>query len=163
MKGLEDLLFPYLFVQAISLLFLLASSRRPRLGRLMFAVLFLYAAVYNMELGLTEPEIYLMLFSSALPLYRDVIEGWFSTYHHILIPCFAMAQFLLGTAMLLQGNWVKGACIAAIVFFLLITPLMGGSWFPFSIILSLAVFRILKRDHKEFIWKSTVPRKLFSR
>ena len=91
------------------------------------------------------------------------VEGWVANYHYIVIPCFAVALFLVGTGMLLQGRWVKWACIGAIGFLLILTPFAGGLGFPFSVVASFAVYRILKKDHMEFIWVSTVPRKLFSR
>lgn len=163
MQGLGDFIIPYLIVQGISLLFLFVSGWRPRLGRLMFASLFLYGAVFNMQMALSDSGLYLMIVASSLPLYRDFIEGWVAHYHNIVIPCFAGALFLVGTGMLLNGRWVKGACIGAIVFLLILTPFAGGLGFPFSVVTALAAFRILKKDHKEFIWVSTVPRKLFSR
>ena len=153
MKGLEAYLWPYIIVQVISLLFLLAALKNTRIARLMFALLFLYASWYNMKTGLTNPSIYLDYASMALPFYRDFINGWFREHNHIMVPLIAVGQFFIGLGMLLKGWWVELACMGCMLFLLAITPLMVGSGFPFPLIVSIAAFLVLKKDPRVFIWE----------
>ncbi len=152
MKGLEDFLFPYILVQLISLLFLAAAIRNTRIARLMFSLLFFYASWYNMKTSLSNPIVYLDYAKMAIPLYRDFINGWFSSHISEVVPLIAIGQFLIGTGMLLKGRWVLMACLGAIVFLLAIAPLLVGSGFPFSLTVSAAAVLILIKDRRDFVW-----------
>jgi hypothetical protein len=90
-------------------------------------------------------------------LYQDFITGWFSDFHYIMVPLIALGQLSIAAGMLLKGRWVKWACIGAIIFLVSIAPLMVGSAFPFSITVSIAAWLILKRDKKNYLWKSGLP------
>ena len=151
MKGLQEYLVPYLVSQGVSLLFLLAAWKNTRLSRWMFAVLFLWASGTNMYLGLTSPDSYLDNARLALPFYRDFINRWFSHYNHIMVPMIAAGQFLIAAGMVMQGWWVRLACMGAIIFLLAIAPMMVGSAFPFSITVSVAAWLILKNDSKDWL------------
>jgi hypothetical protein len=152
MKGLEQYWVQYSIVQVVSLVFLYAAYKNTRLARLLFALLFLYAAGYNMYTGLTAPDVYLGYAGMALPFYRDFINGWFSRHNDIVIPLIACGQFIIGAGMLLKGWWVKWASIGAIVFLICITPLMVGAGFPFTLIVSWAAALVLKKDNRNYLW-----------
>lgn len=153
MKGLQEFLLPYLISQAASLLFLLAAWKNTRLARWLFAGLFFWASGTNMYLGLTSPDSYLDNARLALPFYRDFINGWFSRNNHIMIPLIAVGQLLIAVGMLLNGSWIRLACIGAIIFLMAIAPLMVGSAFPFSITVSVAAWLILKNDTMGYLWR----------
>jgi hypothetical protein len=137
----------------VGLLFLLAAMKQTRLARALFSALFLYASGINMYLGLTDVGIYQDYASMALPFYKYFIEGWFSHYSYFIIPLIAIGQFFIGFGMLLKGWWVTWACIGSIVFLLAIAPLMVGSGFPFSVVVSLAAYLILEKDEKIYLWQ----------
>jgi hypothetical protein len=157
MKGLDQYLLPYIISQVVALAFLVAALKSTRLARLLFSLLFLYAAVFNMQLSLRNPDAYLDYASMALPFYRTFITGPFSRFNHILVPAIAAGQFLIGLGMLLRNGWVKAASIGAIVFLLAITPLMVGSAFPFPLVVAFAAWLVLKKDRKAYLWQKTVP------
>ena len=127
------------------------------MARLLFAALFLYAAVFNMQLGLRNPDKYLEYAPMALPFYRNFIEGWFSRYNYIMVPLIAVGQLLISIGFLLNGWWVKWACVGAIIFLLSIAPLMVGAGFPFSIVVSIAAYLILKKDSRNVLWRKQQP------
>jgi hypothetical protein len=64
----------------------------------------------------------------------------------------AVGQFLIAIGILLKGWWVKWACIGAMIFLFSIIPLMVGSAFPFSLIVSWAAWLVLSRDKKDYLW-----------
>ena len=156
MKGLEQYLLPYIISQLVALGILLAAYTNVRLARLLFALLFLYASVFNMQLGLRNPDAYLDYASMALPFYRKFIQGPFSQVNHLMVPLIAVGQLCIGVGMALREWWVNWACMGAIVFLLAITPLMVGSGFPFTIIVAFAAGRILRRDQKAYLWQKPV-------
>lgn len=154
MKGLEEFIFPYVLVQVISLLFLAAAFRNPRIARLMFSLLFLYAFWYNLKTSQTNPSVYLEYANMAIPLYRDFINGWFSRHIQETVFMIALGQFLIGAGMLLNRYWVLMACWGAIVFLLAIAPLLVGSGFPFSLTVSAAALLVLIKDQRDYIWQA---------
>lgn len=153
MEGLREYVSPYLISQGVSLIILIAAWKRARWARGLFALLFFWASGTNMYTGITNPTIYLEYADMAIPLYRDFINGWFSHYNHIIIPVIAIGQLFIAIGMLLKEWMVKWACIGSIIFLLSIAPLMTGAAFPFSITVSIAAFRILLYDDRNYIWK----------
>jgi hypothetical protein len=130
------------------------------MARLLLAALFLYAAIFNMQLSIRNPDKYLEYAPMALPFYRRFIEGWFSHYNYIVVPLIAVGQLIISLGFLLKGWWVKWACIGAIVFLLAIAPLMVGAGFPFSIVVSIAATIVLKKDKRDYLWRRSVARQL---
>lgn len=153
MNGLDPNLTPYLIAQAVAVGFLVTAWKSTRLARLLFVLLFVWASATNLYLGLTQPAIYGEYAAFAVPVYRDFITGWFSRYSYLMVPTIAIGQLLIGVGMLLRGGWVRLACVGAIVFLLSIAPLLVGSGFPFSLIVSWAVWLVLTNDHKDYLWK----------
>jgi len=153
MIGLEENIIPYIISQIASVIILIVALKRTRWARWLFALLFFWASVTNMYIGITNPNIYLEYADMAIPFYRDFINGWFSQYNYIIIPLIAVGQIFIAAAMLLKAVWVKLACIGSIVFLLSIAPLMVGSAFPFSITVSIAAVLILVDDDKNYAWK----------
>ena len=153
MKGLNEYIIPYSISQVVSIIILIVAWKKTRWARVLFALLFFWAAGTNMYFGITKPDIYQQYADMAVPLYRDFINGWFSHYNYEVIPMIAIGQFFIALGMLLKGWWVKGACLGSIIFLLGIAPLMVGSAFPFSITVSIAAFLILKKDDKNYLWE----------
>lgn len=152
MTGIEEFLIPYIISQIVAIAIFITSVKSTRWARIIFAVLFFWAFCINMYLGITNANSYLNNARFALPIYRDFINGWFSHYNHIIIPAIACGQLLIATGMLLNGWWVKWACIGSIIFLLSISPLMVASAFPFSLIVSAAALIVLKRDGRNYVW-----------
>ena len=153
MNELDGFLVPYLISQAASIVILITALKKTKWARVLFALLFFWAAATNMYLGITKPDTYQEYADLAIPAYRDFINGWFSHYSYILIPLIAIGQFLIGSGMLLKGWWINAACVGAIIFLLSIAPLMVGAAFPFSITVSIAAWLILLNDDQKYIWK----------
>ena len=152
MKDLELYLIPYLISQVVALLLLLVAWKNTRVARFLFFLLFAWASVTNLTISTNNPKVYLEYADTALPFYRDFIYGWFSRHIQLMVPLIAFGQMVIAVSMLLKGWWVKAACIGAIIFLFAIIPLMVGSGFPFSLIVSWAILLVLKHDQKEFIW-----------
>lgn len=157
MKGLEEFLVPYTISQIAAIAILITAIKSTRWARILFAALFLWASCTNMYLGISSPDTYLDYAEFALPFYRDFINGWFSYHNQTIIPIIATGQLLIAAGMVLNGWWVKWACIGSIIFLISISPLMVASAFPFSLIVSAAALLILKNDHRDFLWQKKMP------
>lgn len=153
MDHLREYILPYAISNVIAILILLASWKLPRLGRLLFILLFGWAAWMNSTTAINTPEAYLDYAEMSIPIYSKFITGWFSQYITPIILIIATGQLFISIGMLLKGIWVKLACIGAIVFLLAIAPLGVGSGFPFSLFTALAAFLIYRNSPHEFLWK----------
>lgn len=141
--------------QVVAIVFVMIAFRNTRVTRLLFSLVFIGASAVNLSTALTNPDAYLNYAKMALPFYRDFINGWFSHHHQTVVPVIAAGQLLVGVGMLLRGWRVQWACIGAIVFLLGITPLMVGSAFPFTLLVSWAALRVLQHDNKDWLWRPT--------
>src|SRR5687767_10134478 len=118
MKDLGEFLVPYIISQVASIIILIVAWNKTKWARVLFALLFFWAAGTNMYIGITKPDTYQLYAHLAIPVYRDFIDGWFSHYNYIVIPFIAGGQFLIASGMLLKGWWVKAACVGVIIFLL---------------------------------------------
>lgn len=154
MHGLQEYIIPYSISQVISIIILFLSWKKPTWARISLSVLFLYAGIYNLYIGINKPDEYLGFAKLALPFYRDFILGWFNNNNHIMIPLIAIGQLAAGIGILLRNTVAKIACIGMIAFLLGIASLMVGSAFPFSITVSLGIIMILRKGKMNFVWKN---------
>jgi len=153
MEHLQQYLLPVIISNVIAILILLASWKLSRLGRLLFVLLFGWASWMNSTTALNTPEKYLEYAEMSIPLYSKLITGWFSLHITPTILSIAACQLLIAIGMMLNGWWVKLACIGAITFLLAIAPLGVGSGFPFSVFAGLAAFLIFRKSPHDYLWK----------
>jgi len=130
----------------VALLLLFLSWKRKNLARVLFAILFLWAAWTNWSTAHKDPNVYLEYGKYAIGIYKTIIYGEFAKHITGYVSSIAIAQLLIGLGFLARGLIVKLSCIGGILFLLGIAPLGAGSAFPFSIIASFALF-ILYRYH----------------
>ena len=157
MKGLENNtnLILYIISNAIAMLMLFVAWRHVRLARLLFLFIFSWASWTNWRTALFIPETYLgeadlMFFE----FYRQFILGWFSQHITTAVGFIATCQALIAVSMLLRGWMLKAGCIGAIIFLLAIAPFGVGSAFPCTLLLAVAIFRILGRRASQYLWVS---------
>ena len=153
MELLGENFIPWIISNSIAVLILLAAIKKPKLARLLFSLLFLWACWLNYTTAHKSPTDYLN-YANLTPfsLYYDFINGWFKSHIIPMVTFISIGQGLIGIGLLLRGWMVRLAGIGAIVFFLAITPLGIGSGFPFTLIASAAIYFILKNDDLDFIW-----------
>lgn len=136
----------YIVSNIVALLLLFASWKHKQLARILFSVLFLYAAWQNWTGAHNNPQQYLGFGKYAIGFYKEFISGVFSEMITPFVSFIAIAQLLIGLALLARGIVVKAACLSGIIFLLAIAPLGVGSAFPFSISASIGLY-LLYRHH----------------
>lgn len=156
MKGFENqsYLLAYIISNIAALIFLLISARWPKAGRLIFSLLFAWAGWINWRTALNTPEYYLYYSDLAIPLYRQIINGWFSRHITLVVGFIASCQLLIAAGLLLKGWIYKIAVIGAVIFLLAIMPLGVGSGFPCTLILAVTLYFYLFSHSGNYIWKN---------
>lgn len=155
MEALREFFAPWLVSNLVALLILAASIKKPRVARLLFALLFLWASSTNYHTAKTNPAAYLE-YADLTPFepYRTFINGWFSQHVGAMVTAIAIGQGLLALGMLLKGRALQLACLGAMLFFLAILPLGIGSGFPFPLLSVAALYFILRKDDLNYLWKT---------
>jgi hypothetical protein len=149
----QTYLMAYMVANAIALFLLFASGKWPRLARSLFVLLFAGASYTNWWVLATSPKDYLAYANmSFLLLYKDFIHGWFSTHIQLVVGFIATIQALIALSLLMKGWIYKTGCLAAILFFLLLSPLGVGAAFPCTLILAIATWILLKNQHA-YLWQ----------
>lgn len=152
LKGLEDYLYLYIISNVVGLVLLYCASRWPRVGRLLFLLLFGWASWTNWRTALNAPEVYVDYANLAfLDLYKEFIRGWFSRNVVEVVGVIATGQALIAVSMLWKGWLFKVGGIAAIVFLVAIAPFGVGSAFPCTLIMAAAMGVLLSKSHS-YLW-----------
>ncbi len=159
MELLKEYLFPWIATNSIALLILVAAIRKPKLARLLFALLFTWACWLNYTTAHNNPEDYLN-YAALTPfvVYRDFINAWFKEYISLMVTLISFGQGLMAIGMLLKGWVVRLAGLGAIVFFLAISPLGIGSGFPATLLSALSIYFILKNDDLNYLWRVKIKK-----
>lgn len=153
MESLEPYILPYFISNLAAIIILISSIYQTKLARFFFVLLFSWACWKNYSVAHQSPGDYLAYADLAIPLYRDLINGWFKNNITELVTMISICQGLIALGMAIKGIWVKLACIGSIIFFLFISPLGVGAAFPFPLITALAAYLIIKKDNLDYIWK----------
>lgn len=154
LKGLENqtYLIAYIISNVVALVLLYCASAWPRIGRLLFLLLFAWASWTNWSTALRTPEVYLDYASlTFLDLYRDTILGWFSEHITLAVGIIATCQALMALSMALKGWIFKAGATGAIIFLVAIAPLGVGAAFPATLIMALAMGVLMSKSHA-FLW-----------
>ena len=159
MKGLENqtYLIAYLISNAVAILMLVSAWKWPRIGRLLFFMLFAWACWINWKTLLETPQVYLD-YAELTPseLYKKIIRGWFSGHIQPVVGFIATCQGFIALAMLLRGWLLKAGLIGGIIFLLAIIPFGVGSAFPATFIMAGAML-ILFKTNSDYLWRRGVP------
>lgn len=155
MKGFENEIYRYLLwcSNLISLLILLVAVKWPRVARLVFLILFAWAAWMNWTTVVEKPQVYLTYADLAWSnTYREFINGWFKEHMLLSVRFIAFCQGLIAVSMPAGGRIFKTGAAGAIVFLLAIIPLGMGSGFPATLLMATAVLIIVKRHANQPLW-----------
>lgn len=157
MQGVDNntYIIAYFISNIIALLMVLAAVKAPRLGRLLFFLLFGWAAIFNAYLAATNPAVYQAYAYTAISSwYHDFILGaWFGTNAPQLISAIAAGQAFIAIGVCLKGPVYRLGLWAAVIFLLAIMPLGMGSAFPCTIAMAVAALILLRNNNHRFIWQ----------
>lgn len=137
----------------VACVMLAASWRSRSLGRLLFVVLFAWAAQINFRTALATPEVYLdyapLAWSS---WYRDFILGTFARHITPIVGAIAVCQGAIALGVSLSGRATSFALAGAVIFLAAIAPLGIGSGFPATLVMALAALKLLDAPYRTTLW-----------
>ena len=156
MKGLDNEAYVILLIisNVVALLQFAAALKWPRIARLSFFLLFVWASWTNWTTSHQTPQFYLeyadLTWSS---WYKDFIDGWFATHIQLAVGLIAVCQALIAVSMLLNGWIFITGAFGAMIFLVSILPFGVGSGFPCTAIMAAAIFILIKKHNNRFIWQ----------
>ena len=162
MKGLENAtyLVAYIISNLVAVLLLVLSLKQPRLTRLLFLALFIWASWTNWGTVLKQPAVYVDYADFAfLQVYKIFITGWFSEHIVFSVGFIATCQALIGISMMLKGWLYKAGIIGGCIFLIAIFPFGVGSAFPATLAMA-AALGILYKQHGYYLWEKGRQRSL---
>jgi hypothetical protein len=131
----QQYLVMYLSANLIAVAILALAFWRPRIAQWVWVAIFVWAAAVNTMTAASTPWEYLA-YAALTPsaLYREFIEGWFSTHIQPFVLSIAIGQLIIAFLLARGGDARTLGVAGASVFLLAIAPLGVGSGFPFSLI-----------------------------
>jgi hypothetical protein len=157
-----EYILPYLFSNLIAIAIAFCAWKWPRVGRLLFFLLFAMAGVANTLVVQTAPWVYLDYAQHTfLPFYRDFILGFFSAHTQLLVQLIAIGQAAIAVLMWMKGIWLNLGLLGATVFLVAIAPLGVGSAFPCTLVMALGAVLLLARQRQGYLWYTNGGRLLY--
>ena len=136
----------YLVTSLVSALLLFFAWRRPRVGRGLYAVLFLGAAAFNAVTALRTPEVYVEGFAPrAIGPFREFIERVVALAPQAFVLAVAGGQVLVGLGLVVgRGLPLAGGAAGAAFFLVAISWLGVGAAFPLNLVLAAGALLLLR-------------------
>lgn len=142
----------------VAALILVVAWRWRNVGRLLFVLLFLWAAQINLRTAILTPTAYLDYARWAIPPYRAFILGPFARHITAFVAVIAVGQLAIAVLVALRGAAVRLGVLGALTFLLAIAPLGRGSAFPFSLIAGGAAAVLARGWFARTLWGEAAAR-----
>ncbi|MBK8968541.1 MAG: hypothetical protein R3D58_11595 [Saprospiraceae bacterium] len=142
----------------VALAMLWAAWTRPAWGRLLFFLLFSWAAWTNATTVLHTPDDYIGYAQYALfGWYEQFIYGFFAAHTQPIVLSIAAGQALIALSMWMKGSLFRIGAIGAMIFLLAIAPLGVGSAFPCTLIMAMAMWLLYPSGSRRWLWTAIRP------
>ena len=139
---MDPQIIAYAYVGSLltSLLLVAAAWRWPNLGRLLYALMFIWAAQYNLRTAFVRPGEYLGFAQYAyLPAYRAFILGPFAQHITSIVATIALSQLAIALLLLGTTRAARLGMAGGIVFLVAIAPLGTAAAFPSTLVMALGL------------------------
>ncbi len=136
----------YAVTTVVSVVLLVVAWRCPRIGRVLFAALFLGASVFNAVTALRTPNVYVDgLAPRAFTPMREFIERVVALFPDAFVLAIAAGQFAAGVGLVVgRGLWFQ-LCVAGAACFLVGISWLGvGAAVPLTLVLAAGVLLLLR-------------------
>jgi len=122
------------------------AARWPEIARLALVVLFAAAGALNLRIGMTSPA-EVLDYARLAPIdgVRDFLLGFFARHTTPIVASIAAGQIAIAWLLASRRPASSFGVVAAIAFFLAITPLGAGSAFPAPLLFALAALVVGRR------------------
>ena len=146
----QEYLVPFILTNIISIILIIVSIKWIDAGKIIFAVIFLFACGFNVYNVINHPDSYLEFGKTAkLFFYRDFIFGDFRDNIIIYIIIIAVIQLMISFFLFTESFLTNYGFTGGIIFLVLIAPLGLGSAFPSTLLMALALYIIYAKRLKK--------------
>lgn len=137
----------YLIANAVSLAILITAIFWPLIARLLLALLFIGAALFNAFMAIRSPELFMAYGAMTVSaVYEQFIYGAFRDNTTAIVVSISICQLATGIFIAARDALLKLGLIAATVFLVAITPLGAGAAFPSTLLLAVAAIILLFKE-----------------
>jgi len=147
--NLQEYWFPYAITHAITISLIFICYKWPKIGKAVWGIIFILAGIFNMYHGLSSPEVYLIYGTHAVELYKQFINGLFSSYTTPIVSGIALGQILVGIFLFMKKKLFLLGILGGIIFLVAISPLGIGSAFPATLLMSISLILLYTRYKKQ--------------
>lgn len=144
----QDVLIPYITTHVITFLLIFICYKWPKVGKIVWGIIFILAGIFNMYTGISNPEAYVEYGQNAVGLYQKFIYGIFSSYTSLIVSLIALGQILVGVFLLFKQKPFLFGILGGIIFLVAISPLGLGSAFPSTLLMSISLILLYTRNKK---------------
>jgi hypothetical protein len=136
---LQEVWIPYIITHAFSFALIFICWKLPKIGKVVWGIIFILAALFNMYLGNSNPQKYVEYGQHAGGLYQTFIYGPFSSYTSLFVSLIAFGQILVGIFLLMKRTFFLLGILGGIIFLIAISPLGIGSAFPSTLLMAFSL------------------------
>jgi hypothetical protein len=135
----QDIWLPYAITHAFSFALIFICYKWPKIGKVVWGIIFILAGIFNMYLGNSNPQKYVEYGQHAVGLYQKFIYGPFGSYASLFVSLIALGQILVGIFLLMKRTLFLLGILGGIIFLIAISPLGIGSAFPAPLLMVLSL------------------------
>ena len=144
----QDVWIPFVITNTISVLLIIICYKWPKMGKVVWGIIFILAGIFNIYTGISNPQAYMDYGFQAVDLYQKFIYGVFSSYISLIISLIALGQILVGIFLFMKRTLFLWGIIGGIIFLVAISPLGMGSAFPSTLLMSISLVLLYMRYKK---------------
>jgi len=144
----QDIWVPYIITHAISIVLIFICYKWPKIGKVAWGIIFVLAGIFNIYLGLTNPQKYVDLGQGAVGIYQKFIYGIFSSYTSLIVSLIALGQIMVGIFLFMKRMPFLWGILGGIIFLVAISPLGIGSAFPSPLLMVISLILLHIRYKK---------------
>jgi len=145
---LQDYWLPYTITHVIAFLLIFICYKWPKIGKVAWGIIFIFAGIFNIYSAISNPQIYLGFGQDAVGLYQKFINGVFSSYTSLIVSLIALGQILVGIFLFMKRMLFLWGVLGGIIFLVAISPLGIGSAFPSTLLMSISLVLLYVRYKK---------------
>ena len=144
-----DIWIPILITHIFALLLIFICYKWPKIGKVIWAVLFIAAGIFNIYSVTSDPQQYVDTYGQhAIPLYQKLIFGLFSANTILFVAMIAVGQILVGLLLFKKKTLFKLGVLGGILFLVAISPLGIGAAFPSTLLMAVSLILMYTRYQK---------------
>jgi hypothetical protein len=141
-------LFPLAVTNIIAILLIFVCYKWPKIGRVVWGIIFILAGIFNIFMVNKDPQAYLNYRDNAVEFYKFLIDGVFHSFTILIVSLIGAGQILAGILLLRKGKFFLLGILGGILFLIAIAPLGIGSAFPSTLLMAISLIVLYKRYQK---------------